>query len=115
MCHDRFSVFVNAQQIVRIGKCVSHSFLPIRGNGTKMRITIHATRRLNPRYVDEDGVNELGEMVVDLSSVMHKRLEDRSVEVSMFFGETELGVQAVVEGTQESLQATLELAPQDWE
>jgi hypothetical protein len=70
---------------------------------------------LMPRYVDEDGVSELGKMVVDLSSVMHKRLEDRSVEVSMFFGETELRVQAIVKDTQESLEATLELAPQDWE
>lgn len=115
LCDDYFSVFVNAQQIVRAGKCVSHSFVPVYGDQTKMSITIHATRKLMPRYVDEDGVNELGKMIVDLSSVMHKRLEDRSVEVSMFFGETELRVQATVKGSQESLEATLELAPQDWE
>jgi actin-like ATPase involved in cell morphogenesis len=115
MCEDYFSVFVNAQQIVRAGKCVSDFFVPVFGNQTKMNIAIHATRKLMPRYVDEDGVSELGKMVVDLSSVMHKRLEDRSVEVSMFFGETELRVQAAVKDTQESLEATLELAPQDWE
>jgi actin-like ATPase involved in cell morphogenesis len=115
MCNDYFSVFVNAQQIVRAGRCVSHSFVPIYGNQAEMSIAIHATRKLVPRYVDEDGVSELGKMVVDLSSVMHKRLEDRSVEVSMFFGETELRVQAIVKDTQESLEATLELAPQDWE
>jgi hypothetical protein len=115
MCHDYFAVFVDAQEIVRVGKCVSHPFVPLYGGQTKMDISIHATRKPRPRYVDEDGVNELGKMVVDLSSVMHKRLEDRSVKVSMFFGETELRVQAVVEGTQETLQTTLELAPQDWE
>jgi hypothetical protein len=115
MCSGYFSIFVNAQQIVRAGKCISNSFIPVYGDQTKLSIKIHATKNPKPRYVDEDGVLELGNMVVDLSSVMHKRMQDRSVQVSMFFGETELRVQAVLEGTDEVLQATLELAPQEWE
>jgi hypothetical protein len=115
LCSNRFGVFVKSQEIVRIGKSVSNIFIPLRGDQDVMRISIYATREQDPVYTDDAGVSGLGEMTVDLTSVMRERLEDRSVEVTMFFGETELRVQAKVKGTEESLETTLQLSPQDWE
>jgi hypothetical protein len=115
LCINRFGVFVKSQEIVRIGKSVSDIFIPLRGDQDVMSISIYATREQDPVYTDDAGVSGLGEMMVDLTSVMRERLEDRSVEVTMFFGETELRVQAQVKGTEETLETTLQLFPQDWE
>jgi actin-like ATPase involved in cell morphogenesis len=113
LCEGRFAIFVAAQEIVRVGKQVSQTFVPVRGNQDKMAIEIYATRKLAPRYVDEDDIIELGRIRVDLSSVMKESMDDRSVQVSMFFGETELRVQTEVEATGESLEAIVEFEPQD--
>jgi hypothetical protein len=115
LCRERFSIFVRAQEIVRVGKRVAQTHVPVYGYQDKMSINIYATSKPTPRYVDEEGVRKLGHMTVDLSSVMRKKLEDRSVEISMFFGEAEFRVQAEVEATHELLETTIDFEPQEWE
>jgi hypothetical protein len=107
-CSNRFSIFVTAQQIVRVGKQVSHVLTPIRGTQDEMHVNIYATRKLAPRYSDEEEIVQLGTVIVDLTPVMSRGLDERSVEVSMFFGETELRVQAEVVLTGESVEAVVE-------
>lgn len=114
-CHDRFHIFVTAQEIVRVDRRVSQVLRPIDPTQSGMYIGIYASRKHRPRYVDEEGVKELGHIDVDLSAVMRRRLEERSVEVSMFFAETELRVLATVQMTRETLRATIKFQPQDWE
>jgi hypothetical protein len=113
MCDDYFSTFVTAKQIVRIGMQVSHPFVPVRGSQNKLAIAVYATRDSHPRYIDQEGMTQLGEISVDLTPVMSKSLNERSVMVSMFFGETELRVQAEVRSTGESVEATIRFEPLD--
>jgi hypothetical protein len=91
MCRDCFCTFVTAQQIVRIGKEVSHTVMPVYGDQSKLAVRIHATKDLHPRYVDQEGITQLGEITVDLTPVMSRSLAERSVIVSMFLAKPSSG------------------------
>ena len=114
-CHDRFNIFVNAQEVVRVDRCVSQVLHPVNPTQSQTSMEIYASKKLRPRYVDEEQVIRLGEIYVDLAGVMKEKFEDRSVKVSMFFGETEIRVQATVEMTGEVLHTNIKFEAQDWE
>ena len=89
---NRFSGFVLAGESVDVDEVVTHSFFPMTADQKIVGFTFYATRKKNPRYVDESDVEKLGELDVDISSTVGTR--DHPVEVSMNFGKTEIVVAA---------------------
>ncbi|MBC6452206.1 MAG: HSP70 family protein [Hormoscilla sp. SP5CHS1] len=91
---NRFSHFVLAGDSVDVNEVVTHSFYPMRSDQKGLNFTFYATRKKNPRYVDEPDVEELGQLEVDMSSTVGKQIDERNVEVSMNFGRIEIAVTA---------------------
>jgi len=89
---NRFCHFVRAGESVNVDDFVNHTFVPLTSDQDILSFTFYATRKQNPRYVDEPDIEELGELEVDISSTVG--IEERRVEVSMNFGKTEIAVVA---------------------
>ncbi len=91
---NRFSHFVLAGDSVDVNEVVTHPFYPMTSDQKAIGFTFYATRKKNPRYVDEPDVEELGKLEVDISSTVGKQRDEQQVEVSMNFGRTEIAVTA---------------------
>jgi len=91
-CTDRFSMFVRAGQPVGVNEKVPHIYLPIEREQTKMSLRFYAASKARVNYVDEEGVEPIGEMTADMPNTTGG--VDRKLEVSMFFGKTEIQVEA---------------------
>ncbi|MDL5052656.1 Hsp70 family protein [Oscillatoria laete-virens NRMC-F 0139] len=102
---NRFSPFVLVGESVDVNEVVTHSFSPMTSDQKGLGLKFYATRKKNPRYVDESDVENLGELDVDISSTLGTR--DRHVEVSMNFGKTEIVVTARDIKTGKTYETTL--------
>lgn len=89
---NRFIPLVIAGDIVDIDQKSILSLPPIRSEQRTISINLFATKSKNPRYVDEIGVKELGKLEIDISSSVGR--SNRTVEVSCYFGRTEIAVEA---------------------
>ena len=89
---NRFYPFVLAGERVDINEVFTQSFFPATPEQKRLSIKLYASREKNPRYVDEPGVEEIGELNIDISSTVGTG--DRPVEVSMNFGKTEIAATA---------------------
>lgn len=102
---NRFSSFVLAGESVEVNEIVTHEFFPMTSQQKNLGFTFYATRKRNPRYVDEADVEEIGELNIDMSSTVGTR--DRPVKISMNFGKTEIVVTASDVKTEQSYKTTL--------
>jgi molecular chaperone DnaK (HSP70) len=89
---DRFSYFVTAGQSVDIDECVVNYYSPSSPTQTEVYFAFFSTRKKQVRYTDEDGIEKIGEFTVKMPDTS-KGL-DRSIEVKMYFGKTEIKVEA---------------------
>ncbi len=89
---NRFHIFVMANESVEEDEVITHTFSPLNKDQRGMSFTFYAAQLKEPRYVDENGVEKIGELIIDLSSTVGSL--DRPVEVSMSFGKTEIIVNA---------------------
>ena len=89
---NRFAIFVMADESVEEDEVVTHIFTPLNKDQSGMSFTFYTAQLKEPRYVDENGVEKIGELMIDLSSTVGSL--DRQVEVSMSFGKTEIIVNA---------------------
>ncbi|MEI6380221.1 MAG: Hsp70 family protein [Cyanobacteriota bacterium ELA615] len=87
---NRFCSFVKAGESIEIDQVIKHTFVPTSNEQDSLNFFFFATKKDNPRYVDEPEVEELGELEVDISSTVGKK--NRQIEVSMNFGKTEIAV-----------------------
>ncbi|MFE6837850.1 Hsp70 family protein [Streptomyces sp. NPDC057705] len=104
-CKDRFKVFVAAGQSVPVDEEVVHSFSPLYEDQKNLTFDLYASGGKSPGYVTDPGCVKIGVVRVDLSDVMHLPLSSRSVSLSMMFGEVQIRVTAVVQGTGEATVA----------
>jgi len=91
-CNDRFNVFVKAGDEIGIDDKVTRIYVPIEKNQKEIPLSFYNTKKLHPRYIDEQGVTELGTLTITRLDVSSGR--DWNVEVTMKFGGTEIQVTA---------------------
>jgi hypothetical protein len=95
-CRDVFNKFVSRGEEIRIDDCVKKSYKPIKKSQSGISVDIFSTACPNPKYVTDPGVKREGSFEVACPSY-HELGFWPSVEVSMFFGRTEIQVSAVAE------------------
>ena len=88
-CEDVFDAFVKKDQSVRVDEVVNKVYCPVRARQSVMRIIIYSTDSTDVEFVDEKGVEKLGELSIDLGK---NTLEDKTVTVTMRFGSTSIMV-----------------------
>jgi hypothetical protein len=113
-CKERFSIIVRSGQYVGVNEVKTEITHADRLLQAEIPIRFYTTRKNEPRYIDESGVNFLGELKVnikdiwedaeDLKDVVKRGLEyltkyafkpeNWQVEIKMYFGQTELKVEA---------------------
>lgn len=103
-CGDRFNIYTTAGQSVPTGAEVCHTLIPLFERQKEIAFGVYATRDIEPRYITDDGCDQLAEVTIDLSPVMRFDRRERAVRIFMKFGETEIKVRAeLVQGGGEAI------------
>ncbi|WP_147437482.1 Hsp70 family protein [Micromonospora musae] len=110
-CVEHFDAFVKSSDIVEVGHSVTRKYVPLYDESTDVEMVIYRTRSRSPRYSTDPGSQRVGSVSVDLTSVMHLPRSERSVVVTMHFGDTELRVSAALSQTGKTVDATLQFDP----
>lgn len=112
-CKDRFVPFVHIGESVSINRAVTETYTPIYKDRDEMTFTLYGSTEVNPRYVDEENVRKLGEIVIKvptrkpLIDLRRDRWKDRSVDLTMRFGLTEVQIEAADTNTGKSVDTSL--------
>lgn len=111
MCGGRFEIAVRAGQTVEVDEPFPFPVVPSFQAAEKITVTYYATRKLDPRFVDEEGCQEIGSMTVDMSGTVGKGGDERAVVIVMYFGRTQIQATATVLSTNETVETRLDFAP----
>ena len=87
-CDDLFSLFVKEHSTVRIGDKITKIYTPCRASSDNMAIYFYATSNPDAEYVTDPEMTKIGSVTVLSPDTW--RGKDRKVEVSMYFGRTEI-------------------------
>lgn len=91
-CTDRFSLFVAAGDLVPVDSPVVQTYYPLVPDQTFMVLRFFATSNPKPEHTDEPGTNPVGELTVLMPDITGGL--SRAVTVTMYFGRTEIQVDA---------------------
>ncbi len=88
-CEDVFDAFVKKNESVGVDEVHTKVYCPVRSRQTVMRIIFYCTEKENLNYVDEEGVEQLGELAIDIGRPFQS-VEDKTVKVTLLFGQTHI-------------------------
>lgn len=109
-CGTRFGKIVTRGDIVDTAKDFGEEYTPVEGHLEGMEVALYTSTESDPCYVTDPGCQRVGTIGVDLRDVMDLQLHDRHVDVRLGFGETEIGVRAIVRSTGQEAACTVDFA-----
>lgn len=74
---------------------------------------VYRTVKADPRYVDDEGCELIGELTVEFGAAMRQPMRDRRVEVEVRFGDTDIFATAVNAHTRQQVETVLRFASAD--
>ncbi len=107
-CKNRFNAFVQAGDAIEFDQRVTRFFSPMTRDQTEIYFDFYASGKRDVRYVDEPQVEKIGEFRVEIPDTSGGL--DREVELSMYFGKTEIEVKAVDRTTGQQCRTTLDFS-----
>ena len=87
-CTDLFNIFVRENATVRIGQKIASIYTPLRATKIDITYSFYATSNPDAEYVTDPGMTKIGSVTVQSPDTW--RGKDRNIEVSMYFGRTEI-------------------------
>ncbi len=84
-----FDIFVKKNESVGIDEVHTKTYCPVRSRQTVMRIIFYCTDATDVEFVDEPGVQQLGELSIDIGKPFQS-VEDKTVKVTLLFGSTHI-------------------------
>ncbi|XP_061164545.1 uncharacterized protein LOC133173581 [Saccostrea echinata] len=106
-CVDIFEKMVAIGESVDVGKTVEKEVFAASAEMTKMVLKFYQSNEENPQFVTDKGCECIGELLVDMPDVRGGK--ERSVLVSIKFGETEIMVCGVDKTTGNRQETKLDL------
>ena len=88
MCSDKFDVFVRENSTVQNGQKITRHYTPLRATDINIGLNFYATGNPDEEYVTDPGMTKIGNMTVQSPDTW--RGKGRNIEVSMYFGRTEI-------------------------
>ena len=88
MCSDVFNSFVKENQVVKLGQRITSMYRPLYPDETQIKYSFYAASNSSARLVTDTGVKRIGSVVVQSPETW--RGLNRELEVSMYFGGTEI-------------------------
>ncbi|KUN84208.1 Hsp70 family protein [Streptomyces griseoruber] len=108
MCNDRFHRFVRIGDTVDTGGTSGPSpFIPLQPTQDSVTFRFFRTLAEDPRYIDDEGCEQIGTLSVELGTAMSLPLTQRLVQVRLGFGGSEISARAVNTHTGAELDTTL--------
>lgn len=91
-CNDLFSLFVKEGEIVRVGRKVNSTYTLLRATDKNIHIPFYASTSPDAKYITDPGMTKIGSVMVQSPDTW--RGKGREIEVSMYFGGTEITASA---------------------
>ena len=91
-CNNLFSLFVRENDTVRTGQKITRNYSLLRATDNNIKCSFYATSNPGEEYVTDPGMTKIGSVTVQ--SPDSWRGKDRTIEVSMYFGRTEITASA---------------------
>ena len=91
-CSDLFNLFVRENAVVRIGQKFTSNYTLLRATDTNIQFFFYAASNPDVQYITDPGMTKLGSVTVQSPDTW--RGKDREIEVSMYFGGTEITASA---------------------
>ena len=88
-CENIFDTFVLKDDSVSVNQEIVKTYCPVRGAQTIMKIILYYTDKRDVNYIDEEGVQKFGELIVNIGE-KNQGIEDKLVTVSFLFGNTQI-------------------------
>ncbi|WP_320782099.1 hypothetical protein [Streptomyces sp. CRN 30] len=110
LCVGRFLVAVRRMDPVRVDDAFPFQVCPVRRDQRRMEVRLYRTARPDPRYVDEEGSEEIGRMTVDMRDTVGRPLRERPLVLLFYFGACDLRVEAFDPGTGGTTRVTVDFA-----
>jgi hypothetical protein len=107
LCKDRFHVFVANGDTIEADQREIQVLRPLRPDQSRVKLNFYRTLKRGPRYIDEEGSEQIGSLTVELDSAMRLPLHERRVEVEVRFGDTDISASARNVHTQQRVQTNL--------
>ncbi|KAL9960020.1 hypothetical protein ACROYT_G033410 [Oculina patagonica] len=91
-CDDLFSLFARENVAVRIGHKSTSNYTLLRATDTKITCSFYAASNPDTEYVTDPGMTKIGSVMVHSPDTW--RGKNRKIEVSLYFGRTEITASA---------------------
>ena len=105
-CNDVFWLFVKENKVVKLGEKIKKTYHPLRPDRTRLKFGFYVTSNPKTQYITEPEVTKIGSLVVQSPDTW--RGKDRKIEVSMYFGGTEITATAWDISSGHKAQTTLD-------
>lgn len=92
-CRDLFACFVKENEIVKIGQRIRQVLHPVYANKTEIKIGFYTSSHTDAQFVTEPGLTKIGSLMVHSPDT--RRGRERDIEVSLYFGGTEITATAL--------------------
>lgn len=106
MCSDLLNCFVKEDEVVRLGQRVKSIYRPLYPDEKQVKYSFYAADNPNALLVSEAGVKRIGSVVVESPETW--RGLNRELEVSLYFGGTEITATARDISSGNTAQTTLD-------
>ena len=106
-CRDVFDCFVVADQLVRRGETVVRRYAPAGVRQDHIAVGIYSSESSSPKYTTDPGVSKCATVSLQLGERVAVR-KRRTIEMAMFFGDTEIKITALDVATRQSVNATID-------
>ena len=87
-CGDLFRCFVKENEVVKFGQRITKIYHPLYANRKEIRTNFYVTNNPETKFTTEPGVSRIGRVVVKSPDIWKGK--DRDIEVSLYFGGTEI-------------------------
>ena len=106
-CKDVFCAVVKENDFVKVGEKKSFTQVPLESKQTSLRVPFFTSADPNAKYITDSSVGpSIGKVIVKSPDTSQGR--DRTIEVCMFFGETEIKVTAIDKTSRNTATAYLD-------
>ena len=105
-CGQVFNCFVKENSVIKLGQRITKSYHPVRANATSLKFGFYVTSNPKAQFVTDPEVTKIGSVKVQSPDTW--RGKDRKIEVSMYFGGTEISATASDISSGNSAQTTLD-------
>ncbi|WP_169981422.1 Hsp70 family protein [Microbispora sp. H10836] len=108
LCVGRFKIAVRRGESVAVDEPFPFGVAPTSREQTAAQVRLFRTRKLDPRYVDEEGCEEIGAFDVDISDSVGRDVDERPIGLLLYFGRSNIQVEAVNLATMQKTEAAVD-------